>query len=86
MPSLAQLFNDITRALGPYEPLVKQILAVLDTAEPFKEISERRIKKVPVLRGKTIVNLFFEASTRTRISFAPLTVGHRPPCENPILT
>jgi aspartate carbamoyltransferase catalytic subunit len=42
---------------------------ILDTAEPFKEISERRIKKVPVLRGKTIVNLFFEASTRTRISF-----------------
>ena len=46
-----------------------QIRAVLDTAEPFKEISERAIKKVPVLRGKTIVNLFFEASTRTRISF-----------------
>ena len=42
---------------------------ILDTAEPFKEVSERRIKKVPVLRGKTIVNLFFEASTRTRISF-----------------
>ncbi len=47
----------------------EDILAILDTAEPFKEISERRIKKVPVLRGKTIVNLFFEASTRTRISF-----------------
>jgi aspartate carbamoyltransferase catalytic subunit len=47
----------------------EQILAILDTAEPFKEISERAIKKVPVLRGKTIVNLFFEASTRTRISF-----------------
>ncbi len=47
----------------------QQILAILDTAEPFKEISERRIKKVPVLRGKTIVNLFFEASTRTRVSF-----------------
>jgi aspartate carbamoyltransferase catalytic subunit len=46
-----------------------QLTAILDTAEPFKEISERRIKKVPVLRGKTIVNLFFEASTRTRISF-----------------
>jgi aspartate carbamoyltransferase catalytic subunit len=46
-----------------------QITAILDTAEPFKEISERAIKKVPVLRGKTIVNLFFEASTRTRISF-----------------
>ncbi len=52
------------------EPLsADQIRVILDTAEPFKEISERRIKKVPVLRGKTIVNLFFEPSTRTRISF-----------------
>ncbi len=42
---------------------------ILDTAEPFKEVSERAIKKVPALRAKTIVNLFFEASTRTRISF-----------------
>jgi aspartate carbamoyltransferase catalytic subunit len=48
---------------------IDQLRTILDTAEPFKEISERRIKKVPVLRGKTIVNLFFEASTRTRISF-----------------
>jgi aspartate carbamoyltransferase catalytic subunit len=47
----------------------EQILGILDTAEPFKEISERQIKKVPVLRGQTIVNLFFEPSTRTRISF-----------------
>ncbi|MBX3147051.1 MAG: aspartate carbamoyltransferase catalytic subunit [Gemmatimonadales bacterium] len=47
----------------------EQIVAILDTAEPFKEVSERSIKKVPALRGKTIVNLFFEASTRTRISF-----------------
>jgi aspartate carbamoyltransferase catalytic subunit len=46
-----------------------QIRLVLDTAEPFKEISERTIKKVPTLRGSTIVNLFFEASTRTRVSF-----------------
>jgi aspartate carbamoyltransferase catalytic subunit len=46
-----------------------QIRSILDTAEPFREISERRIKKVPVLRGKTIVNLFMEPSTRTRISF-----------------
>ncbi|MGH7592478.1 MAG: aspartate carbamoyltransferase catalytic subunit [Gemmatimonadales bacterium] len=52
------------------EPLTaEQITAILDTAEPFKEVSERPIKKVPALRGKTIVNLFFEASTRTRISF-----------------
>lgn len=66
--------NQTVSALGKdlvgLEPLSReQILAVLDTAEPFKEISERRIKKVPVLRGKTIVNLFFEASTRTRVSF-----------------
>lgn len=46
-----------------------QINLILDTAGPFKEVSERPIKKVPALRGKTIVNLFFEASTRTRISF-----------------
>ena len=46
-----------------------QIRLILDTAEPFKEISERAIKKVPTLRGSTIVNLFFEASTRTRVSF-----------------
>jgi aspartate carbamoyltransferase catalytic subunit len=46
-----------------------QIRVILDTAEPFREISERAIKKVPTLRGMTIVNLFFEASTRTRISF-----------------
>jgi len=52
------------------EPLSgDQIRLVLDTAEPFKEISERAIKKVPTLRGSTVVNLFFEASTRTRISF-----------------
>jgi aspartate carbamoyltransferase catalytic subunit len=66
--------NHTASALGKdlvgLEPLSReQILAILDTAEPFKEISERRIKKVPVLRGKTIVNLFFEASTRTRVSF-----------------
>jgi len=46
-----------------------QIRLILDTAEPFKEVSERPIKKTPALRGKTIVNLFFEDSTRTRISF-----------------
>jgi aspartate carbamoyltransferase catalytic subunit len=55
--------------LGLEKLTAEQILLVLDTAEPFKEVSERAIKKVPTLRGKTIVNLFFEASTRTRISF-----------------
>jgi aspartate carbamoyltransferase catalytic subunit len=64
----------VTRALGKdllgLEALSpEQIRLILDTAEPFKEISERAIKKVPALRGSTIVNLFFEPSTRTRISF-----------------
>jgi aspartate carbamoyltransferase catalytic subunit len=55
--------------LGLASLTAEQITLILDTAEPFKEISERAIKKVPALRGQTIVNLFFEASTRTRISF-----------------
>ncbi len=55
--------------IGLEELSAEQIESILNTAEPFKEISERRIKKVPVLRGKTIVNLFMEPSTRTRISF-----------------
>jgi aspartate carbamoyltransferase catalytic subunit len=42
---------------------------ILDTARSFKEVSERDIKKVPTLRGKTIINLFYEPSTRTRASF-----------------
>ncbi|MDQ8165853.1 MAG: aspartate carbamoyltransferase catalytic subunit [Gemmatimonadota bacterium] len=55
--------------LGLERLSAEQISLILDTAEPLKEISERTIKKVPTLRGATIVNLFFEASTRTRISF-----------------
>ena len=55
--------------LGLERLTAEQIVLILDTAEPLKEISERAIKKVPTLRGATIVNLFFEASTRTRISF-----------------
>jgi len=55
--------------LGLEQLTAEQITLVLDTAVPLKEISERTIKKVPTLRGATIVNLFFEASTRTRISF-----------------
>jgi len=47
----------------------EDIVQILDTAESFKEINSREIKKVPTLRGKTIINLFFEASTRTRTSF-----------------
>lgn len=46
-----------------------EIAHVLDTAESMKEIATREIKKVPTLRGKTVVNLFYEASTRTRTSF-----------------
>jgi len=47
----------------------EEILHVLDTAKSFVEISERDIKKVPTLRGKTVINLFYENSTRTRTSF-----------------
>src|SRR6266581_8550559 len=46
-----------------------EIVTVLDTARGFKAVGERAIKKVPALRGKTVVNLFVEPSTRTRISF-----------------
>lgn len=46
-----------------------EIFTVLDTARAFKAVGERAIKKVPALRGKTVVNLFIEPSTRTRISF-----------------
>jgi aspartate carbamoyltransferase catalytic subunit len=47
----------------------EDLLYLVDTAESFKEISERNIKKVPTLQGKTVVALFYEASTRTRTSF-----------------
>ena len=47
----------------------EQIEHILVTAESFKEVSTRGIKKVPALRGKTVVNLFYEPSTRTRVSF-----------------
>ena len=46
-----------------------EIVTVLDTAKAFKAVGERAIKKVPALRGRTVVNLFVEPSTRTRISF-----------------
>ncbi len=55
--------------LGIAELTPAEIVLVLDTAEAMKEIASRPIKKVPALRGKTVVNLFFEASTRTRTSF-----------------
>jgi aspartate carbamoyltransferase catalytic subunit len=55
--------------LGIKDLAVDEINLILETAESFLEISTREIKKVPTLRGKTVINLFFEASTRTRTSF-----------------
>ena len=55
--------------LSMQELSVEQITEILTTAESFKEVSGREIKKVPALRGKTVVNLFYEPSTRTRTSF-----------------
>ena len=55
--------------LGMEDLSAVEIEAILDAAVSFKEISERDIKKVPTLRGKTVINLFFEPSTRTRTSF-----------------
>jgi aspartate carbamoyltransferase catalytic subunit len=55
--------------LGIAELSAEEIQLILDTAEAMKEVGERPIKKVPTLRGRTVVNLFFEASTRTRTSF-----------------
>ncbi len=65
--------NDYTfphrNILGIEQLSARDITHILDTAKSFREISERPIKKVPTLRGKTVVNLFFEPSTRTRMSF-----------------
>jgi aspartate carbamoyltransferase catalytic subunit len=47
----------------------EDIMGILDTADSFREVGTRVIKKVPALRGRTVVNLFYENSTRTRISF-----------------
>lgn len=55
--------------LGIKELSREEINLILDTAESFLEVSTRKIKKVPTLRGKTIINFFFEVSTRTRTSF-----------------
>src|SRR6184192_1104457 len=56
--------------LGLEELSAEEIRFVLDTAESFKEVSTRSVKKVPALRGRVVVNTFFEDSTRTRTSFA----------------
>ena len=55
--------------LGIAELSREEILLILDTAVAMKEVGTRPIKKVPALRGKTVINLFFEPSTRTRTSF-----------------
>jgi aspartate carbamoyltransferase catalytic subunit len=74
--------TDLERAVVPEAPRLRsrhllgiagleadEITLILDTAEAMKEIAARAIKKVPTLRGRTVVNLFFEPSTRTRTSF-----------------
>src|SRR6184192_417731 len=65
---MATEFN-MKHLLGIRELSAEQIVHLLDTAETFRDISKREIKKVPALRGRTVINLFFEASTRTRTSF-----------------
>lgn len=55
--------------LGIRELAAGEINYLLDTAETFRDVSKREIKKVPALRGRTVINLFFEPSTRTRTSF-----------------
>lgn len=55
--------------LSLYDLTPEEIVLILDTAEEFKKVSERNLKKVPALRGKTVVNFFVEPSTRTRVSF-----------------
>ncbi|HUI31838.1 MAG TPA: aspartate carbamoyltransferase catalytic subunit [Candidatus Acidoferrales bacterium] len=59
----------IKNLLGLRDLSREEILEILDTARSFREVLERPIKKVPTLQGTTVVNLFFESSTRTRISF-----------------
>ncbi len=59
----------VKHLLGTRDLSREDIITILDTADSFKEISTRQIKKVPTLRGRTIINMFFEPSTRTRTSF-----------------
>ncbi len=55
--------------LDLYDLSAEEITTILDTAAEFKKVSQRNVKKVPALRGKTVVNFFVEPSTRTRVSF-----------------
>ncbi len=59
----------VKHILGTRDMSREDITTILDAADSFKEISTRQIKKVPTLRGRTVINLFFEPSTRTRTSF-----------------
>src|SRR5271156_2666473 len=59
--------------LGLEELSADEIRHILDTADSFKEVSTRSVKKVPALRGRVVVNTFFEDSTRTKTSFALAT-------------
>jgi len=65
--SLTSLRSKDLLGIEPLTP--EEITLILDTAEGFKEVSERPVKKVPALRGQLVINLFMEASTRTRVSF-----------------
>jgi aspartate carbamoyltransferase catalytic subunit len=71
MPSHPQLGADgVVKHLLSIEGLPREVLLrILDTAESFLEVSDRDVKKVPLLRGKSVFNLFFENSTRTRTTF-----------------
>ena len=61
--------TSLKHLLGIRELSPVQIISLLDTADSFRDIAKRQIKKVPALRGRTVINLFFEPSTRTRTSF-----------------
>jgi aspartate carbamoyltransferase catalytic subunit len=71
VPTTSQPLTALRRKdlLGIADLSPEEILLILDTAEAMKEVGQRAIKKVPTLRGRTVVNLFFEPSTRTRMSF-----------------
>src|SRR5690349_7477459 len=70
MPSNNETIWTRKHLLGLDELSADEIRFVLDTADSFKEVSTRSIKKVPALRGRVVVNAFFEDSTRTRTSFS----------------
>jgi aspartate carbamoyltransferase catalytic subunit len=63
------MIDGLKSLLAASDLSVAQLTRILDTADPFFEVSRRPVRKVPALRGKTLLNVFFEASTRTRTSF-----------------